>query len=110
MKYSKKQQEESLSRLARNVKRGVTVHAVIRSIAASGMSRVMDLFVVEPAEDADAIIPIGWDASRLMGYPWVEGSRGFRVTGCNTDLVEHVVRNLSLDMFGDYSSLRREIL
>jgi hypothetical protein len=83
--------------LTHYIKAGDTVHTVIRSVSASGMSRTMSLKVVREGRIDD----ITFNVAHALDYPLVEvnGSRAIRVGGAGMDMGFHVVYSLSSVLF-----------
>jgi hypothetical protein len=68
------------------------VFFLVRSVAKSGMSRRLSVFVVS---DGD-LARLDWAFSIVGGYGLAEGKDGFRIDGCGMDMgfaaLEHVAR------------------
>lgn len=97
MKYTKDEVERATDDMAALVSPGDTVYTVIRSVAKSGMSRTLSLFVVKDGK----LRNVTWDVSRILGYPLsdVNGHRALRVNGAGMDMGFHVVYSLSHELF-----------
>lgn len=84
VKSRKNKESESASaalRLHGIVKPGTTVYTVLRHVARSGMSRVVDAFVMT----GNGPQPVGFLFARLLGWRW-DGTRGgVWVSGCGMD-------------------------
>jgi hypothetical protein len=96
----KAEREEYKERLRSHyLQPGSKVYTVVRSVAASGMSRTMSLYVVIEGE----LVNITYNAAKVLDYPLVEvnGSRVMRVGGCGMDMGFHVVYSLSGYLFRD---------
>jgi hypothetical protein len=68
------------------INEAVTVYAVIRSVAASGMSRVIDLYVMVNNEP----LCISFNVGVVLGWK-MHKDRGIIVSGCGMDMVHHTV-------------------
>ena len=72
------------------VKPGSTVYTVLRHVSASGMSRVIDLFVIHKGEPCR----ISHAAAALMSYNLDSKHDGLKVGGAGMDMGFHVVYSL----------------
>ncbi len=77
----------------------LTVYCVIRSVAKSGMSRTMTLFVIRNG------IPhyITRDVCLACGYTYTKDGN-LKVSGCGMDMGHDVVYRLSIALFGNEGS------
>lgn len=66
--------------------RDIQVHAIVRSVAKSGMSRRMDFFVLRNEE----AVRITHHLARVLGWP-TDPDKGMRVDGCGMDMGFHTV-------------------
>lgn len=99
-KPSKERVEESKATLLELLKKGDTVYFVVRSIAKSGMSRRLSLFI--PTVDSDgtpSIRDITWMVGAVLDYS-VDRDHTFRVGGCGTDVCFDTAINLSYALWG----------
>ena len=97
-KAQKADREEAIARLREMLKPGQRVHTILRSVAASGMSR--HLSVVVPCEDGD-IRDITGDVWRAVGYSRHRERHWLKVTGCGFDAGYDVAYNLGWGLFGE---------
>lgn len=104
--------EDARAFLSDVLREGSTVHAVIRSVSASGSSRTMSLYVATDRYGSLDIVNITWYVSKLLGYPMVDrnGRRVIRVNGGGMDMVFAVVCDLSITLFGNGDALRHGVL
>lgn len=96
MKYSKEAVAEAKSYLLAILKPGTEVCTSVKSVAKSGLSRTMRLFVTVDGRIAD----VTWHAAVLMGDP-VQKDGSIRVHGCGMDMGFHIVYTLSRQLFPD---------
>jgi hypothetical protein len=96
----------SIKRLREMIQKGSKIYCTVRSVAKSGMSRKMSLFIVHNGHIegitglADNILQWGTDDN---GY--------LKVSGCGMDMGFHTVYSLSYSLFeGDGDALTREWL
>ena len=78
-----------------NLKRGETVHCILRHVSRSGMQRVIQLVVFRKNQP----LWIGYAAAKLLGYRYDENREGIIVGGCGMDMGFHLVYNLSNALF-----------
>ena len=88
---------DAIASLKSMIRPGATVYTVIRSVAKSGMSRTMSVFIVKDGE----LQNITWYVGKVLDYPVrdVDGHRAIRVNGAGMDMGFHVVYSLSRVMF-----------
>lgn len=96
MKYSKKQVAEATERLRELLPVGGVCYTNVKSVAKSGLSRKMELFVVENG----SIIDITWLVATVLGDS-VQSDGTIRVHGCGMDMGFDVVYRLSRRLFPD---------
>ena len=74
------------------VKPGTTIYTLCRRVSTSGMSRVIDLFVIHKNQP----VSIAWCAAALMSYSLDSHSNGYglKVSGAGMDMGFHVVYSL----------------
>lgn len=96
--------EQSRESLKKVCPEGSTVYCVLRTVAKSGMSRTISLFVIRDGELSD----ITGYAAHALGWPLVNanGSRAMRVDGCGMDMGFHAVSSLSWALYNDEYALR----
>ena len=75
--------------LRKLLKPGQTVWTLIRSVAPSGMSRKVSVFIVDEGRIRD----ISWNAAHAIGYS-VNEHHEVRVHGCGFDAGYEIVHNL----------------
>jgi len=100
-KFTKQQIEEWTAELRQDLKPGDVIHTLIRGVAASGMSRHIDVyrFVVE-----DGRIRKYWLSPRvaaICGFTFDEKKECIRISGCGMDMGHHIVYSLSRRLFPD---------
>jgi hypothetical protein len=69
---------------------GETVYCILRHVSASGMSRVIDLFVVRDRKPRR----ISHLVAKAVGYGWDRDRMGIKSTGCGMDMGFEAVYNL----------------
>lgn len=97
MKAKDKERAEWTEKLQKLVKPGDTVYTVLRHVSRSGMSRRIDLYLI----DADGPHFITGMAAAAMGMRWDRDKGGIIVGGCGMDMGFHLVYNLSRVLFRD---------
>lgn len=96
-KFDKSEVEEAKEYLLELVKPGDTVYTIVRHVSKSGMSRVIDLFVIRENRP----IRISWSANKVLGWTYDRNHEGIRVGGCGMDMCFHVVYSLGRRLFPD---------
>lgn len=86
---------QSLARLHEVLKPGDTVYTVLRSVASSGMSRCIDLYVFRD----NAPIYLSGLAEDVMSYKRSRRGKGLVVSGCGMDMGFHLVYALGATMW-----------
>lgn len=94
-KSTKEEKENAKKHLLALCPEGTRVFCVLRHVAASGMSRNIDLFVVQEGD----IVNISYHASKLTGYP-IAKSGGIRIGGCGMDMGFALVYELAQELYG----------
>lgn len=79
-----------------------TVYSIIRRVSASGMSRVIDFYVIKN----NSLYWLSGAISMVTFFKLDKNLRGLRVQGCGMDMTYHVVSILSEELYGDYGALR----
>lgn len=111
-KASEKQaaKTEAIERLQKTLKRGDTLHTILRHVSQSGMSRVIS--VVHTSEDGD-IQNLDFVISQLGHYKRTSASAqhdGLKVSGCGMDMGFAVVYDVAMTVFGDGYALKQSWL
>jgi hypothetical protein len=97
-KAKQTERDQAIAELRGIIKPGDTVRTILRHASASGMSRIIDLVIVEAGD----VRSISWLAARAMGDKMVNDKHyGIRVAGCGMDMGFHLVYNLSRTLFRD---------
>ena len=76
---------------------GTRVHCVLRSAARSGMSRVIQLFVVDPTDGR--LVRVGHWAARLLDRPFDCDRNGVKSQGAGMDMGFELVHALSCALY-----------
>ena len=93
----RREQAEAIARLQGWIKDGDTVYCVLRSRAASGMSRTIQLLTIKPDNSFRSGIDvghIGYNVARATGSRYNERHEGIVVPGCGFDAGHHIVDEL----------------
>lgn len=91
------QQQSAKKHLLTLIKPGDTVYCLTRHKSKSGMSRVIDLFVVKD----NRIIRIGYSVAEFLDWKYSDEHGGIRVSGCGMDMGFNTVYCLSSKLFAD---------
>lgn len=78
------------------IKPGEKVYTILRHRSSSGMSRVIDMFVIRKDSWSKKHRPcfIGFKAAQAMGDTWDRERQGIKVSGCGMDMGFHLVYSL----------------
>lgn len=104
---TKAERAEAIARLRELLKPGATVHTILRDVSKSGMSRTIDLFLLQPRKDGTVgRYWLSGLAAKAAGFTLAPNDRGLRVSGCGMDMGFHVVYSLSHAIFADLRGKR----
>lgn len=81
-----------------SIRPGVTVHTILRHVAASGMSRAIDLIVIPGTQDRDGAyhtLRPTWNAAKVLGWTYNRKWEAITVEGAGMDMGFHLVYELS---------------
>lgn len=96
MAYSQQAQAEAIQNLrAHRIKPGETVYTIVRHVALSGMSRVIDCYIMRKNKP----VWIGYNVARVLGYKWNSDKNGMIVSGCGMDMCFSVVYDLGATLW-----------
>lgn len=96
MRYSKADQTEARERLLKLLKPGDKVFTILRSVSRSGMSRNIDLYLLEKDEK----VYLTYSVAALLEYPRAKDG-SLKVGGCGMDMGYHIVHSLARVLYGD---------
>lgn len=87
------ERQEAIAELKKFLIKNETVYTVLRSVSRTGMSRVMDLFVMRDNQPHR----ITWSAAKALGWSYSTrpGSKGLKIGGCGMDMGFHAVYSLA---------------
>ena len=85
------EQKEALTLLKDRLKENDTIHAIIRTVSQSGMSRNISFKAI----DNNELIDLSWHIAKAMDYSFNDKKHALRVSGCGMDMAFHVTDNLS---------------
>lgn len=109
-KYSPKEIQDAKTTVAETIKPGATVYTLIRHVSKSGMSRVIDVFVIQDAKDGSGpyLRRFSWSAAVALGWSYDRRHEGVKVSGCGMDMAFHLVSSLCHAVGVDYKTVRTE--
>lgn len=84
------------------------VYTVVKHVARSGVSRTIDLLVVDPA--TQEIMSLSWMAARVLTWPLDHDRGGIRVSGAGMDMASEAVYSLALALYDDGYALAKRSL
>lgn len=80
----------------------IKVYVAITSVARSGMSRTMELYVID--HESRNLLTLTWNVGKALGYR--VSDKGLHVTGCGMDMrfavLDHLARHVGLDSGNDF--------
>jgi len=97
MTAKERREHEAREKLREFVKPGATVYTIIRHVSRSGMTRVIDPYIIEDGEPRW----IGRYVSDALSWSYDDKKQGVRVGGCGMDMGFHLVYTLSIALFLD---------
>ena len=100
-KFSKEQVEKWTEELRGELKPGDTLHTVIRGVAASGMSRHIDVYQFTYEDGKIRKYWLSPRVAAICGFTFDEKKECLRIGGCGMDMGFHVVYSLSRRLFPD---------
>jgi hypothetical protein len=95
--------------LLNDIKKGATIHGIVRGVSSSGMSRTISFHMADiDFNDEPYIRGLTYSIAGLLGYKVisVNGHDAIRVNGCGMDMVFKVVYDLGVVLFGDGYALK----
>lgn len=96
---TKTERTEAAERLREWLRPGSTVYCILRHRSASGMSRVIQLVTIDPADCRHLFI--GYNAAAAMDERYDRDREGIRVSGAGMDMGFHLVYNLGATLWPD---------
>jgi len=72
-----------------------TVYSIVRHVAPSGMSRVIDFFVIVDNKPRNII----YYMENILDYKYDKNYSGVKVDGCGMDMCFHLVYSLSRSLY-----------
>lgn len=105
-KISEAHKKECKERLLKILKPGDAVYCILRHVSRTGVSRVVDLYVLE---DND-LRRIGLLAANLLELSYTDKYDGIKVSGAGMDMGFWLVYSLSEKLFDDGYALKHRWL
>ena len=87
----KAERQKAIEDLRKLLQPGMRLHTVLRHVSRSGMSRLVDVYLLQGGEARY----LSWSVSRASGFPLDNRREAIRVGGCGMDVGFEVVYNLS---------------
>lgn len=96
--------------VAELVEPGATVYTLIRHVSSSGMTRVIDVFVIQTDKHTGEpyLRRFSWSAALALGWTYNRKHEGVKVSGCGMDMAFHLVSSLCYAVGVDYKTVRKE--
>jgi hypothetical protein len=98
--------ENSIKTLKEYLKEGMTIHAIIRSVSNSGMTRNISFKIT----DKDNMLDLSFHIAKALKYPFNDKKHAVKVSGCGMDMAFHVIHNLSHVLYGKGYQLKSNII
>lgn len=97
MTTRQRERSEQIAKLRKLLKSGTTVYTVLRRVSSTGMTRLIDLYVIAEGD----IVRITWSAAKVLELPYCRKREALRVTGCGMDMGWDTVYGLSQILLHD---------
>ncbi len=98
-KLQQSERDAAIAELRETLTPGTTVYTVLRHVSRSGMSRDIDVYVMQDNEPRR----ITWSVSQASGMRYDRKAEALKVGGCGMDMGFHVVYNLSRALYRDHA-------
>ena len=95
MKARDRERESALEDLRKTLHPGDTVYTVLRHVSRSGMSRVIDCYIIED----NTPHWLSYRVAKALGATFSDKPEGIKVGGCGMDMGFHLVNSLSAALF-----------
>ena len=103
---SLKAMEEIKETLKSQIKKGDTVHTVVRKVSPSGMYRHISIIV----KSGDNLLNQSYNIAKLLGYTYKDKTNSVGISGCGMDMGFHLVHHLSSELYGDGYAIKQRWL
>ena len=97
MKARDRERESALEDLRKTLRPGETVYTVLRHVSRSGMSRVIDCYIIND----NTPHWLSYRIAKALGWTFSNKPEGIKVGGCGMDMGFHIVNSLSGALFPD---------
>lgn len=104
-KYTKEQIDNAQNMLNKFLKEDMQVYTTVHSVAASGMSRKMSLYIVHD----DGIMNITFWVAAVLGLK-MDSDHKLTISGCGMDMGWKIVNDLSYRIFNSGKALNQRWL
>jgi hypothetical protein len=94
-KVQQSEREQACSELRETLKPGTTVYTVLRHVSRSGMSRDIDVYVIEDGEPRR----ITWTVAKAADLTYNRKAEAIKIGGCGMDMGFAIVYNLSRSLY-----------
>lgn len=94
-KMQQSERDDAIAELRATLKPGTTVYTLLRNVSRSGMSRDIDVYVMEDNQPRR----ITWTVAKAADMTYNRKAEAIRVGGCGMDMGFHVVYNLSRSLY-----------
>ena len=104
MKYSKEEKQEALEMLKEWIKKGDTLHTIVRHVSRSGMMRHISVKHLKATDNPERPVNVSnydYHIARVLDLPEAPNYQGVKIGGCGMDMGFHLVYSLSRALFKD---------
>ena len=105
--YPKAEVAEATQRLTLLLVNATEIQVIFRHVSASGMTRWLDLAVVNAQGDIERL---GWSAALVLGWNYSTKHNGIRVDGAGMDMGFHLVSSLCVVLGWKYDKIKHHWL
>ena len=95
------ERQEAIDQLKKWIKPGDTVYTVLRHVSRSGMTRGIDVYILQDNQPQWITAYVGKAIDQPQSMDYWRKSMGLKIGGCGMDMGFHVVYSLSYSLFKD---------
>ncbi|OAM89712.1 hypothetical protein OH491_16465 [Termitidicoccus mucosus] len=98
--------EQAIGYLKESLRPGDTVYVILRHVSKSGMSRLIDLYLIKNGRP----FRITWTAAKALELTYDRRQESLRINGCGTDVGFEAVYNLGWAVLNDPNAFKHQWL
>lgn len=107
MNKKQKEIQEFKNEMKSYLQKGTTLHAIIRQVSNSGMSRNISFKLIN---NNNEVYDLSYQIAKVLEYPFNDKYHAVKVKGCGMDMAFHVTYNISNMLFNDGYQIKSNIL